>query len=217
METCLWFLVGWQANLKHSTFRLINHYTLLKEAIRGSVAIWKPSTNTIWYDQVGIWTKLTNLGRLEEIIGKAVRHLLKKYCITNAQSCVTQDCALGISSELEHKSYTRVWGPRMWNWMYKWRRLCTDTPVWFKHSVSCWFVFNIESLRVWISTIPIVTLPLKRCRYSDCLRARRPELESRYCQEFSILYIVQTGSGAHPASYPMDTVGTFPGDKAAGG
>jgi hypothetical protein len=27
---------------------------------------------------------------------------------------------------------------------------------------------------------------------------------------------VQTGSGAHPASYPMDITGSFPGGKAAG-
>jgi len=27
---------------------------------------------------------------------------------------------------------------------------------------------------------------------------------------------VQTGSGAHPASYPMSTGGSLPGDKAAG-
>jgi hypothetical protein len=27
---------------------------------------------------------------------------------------------------------------------------------------------------------------------------------------------VQTGSGAHPASYPMSTRGSFPGGKAAG-
>jgi hypothetical protein len=29
------------------------------------------------------------------------------------------------------------------------------------------------------------------------------EFESRYAQEFSLLYVVQTGSGTHPASYPM--------------
>jgi hypothetical protein len=34
-------------------------------------------------------------------------------------------------------------------------------------------------------------------------------------QEFSLLHVVQTGSGAHPASYPMSTVGSFPGGKAA--
>jgi hypothetical protein len=33
---------------------------------------------------------------------------------------------------------------------------------------------------------------------------------------FSLLHRVQTGSGAHTASYPMGTGGTFPGVKAAG-
>jgi hypothetical protein len=34
---------------------------------------------------------------------------------------------------------------------------------------------------------------------------------------FSLLYYhVQNGSGAHPASYPMGTRGSFPGDRAAG-
>jgi hypothetical protein len=32
----------------------------------------------------------------------------------------------------------------------------------------------------------------------------------------SILGIVQTGFAAHPASYPMDIVGSFLGSKAAG-
>jgi hypothetical protein len=30
-------------------------------------------------------------------------------------------------------------------------------------------------------------------------------------QEFSLLHVIQTGSGAHPASYPMGTGGSFPG------
>jgi hypothetical protein len=34
--------------------------------------------------------------------------------------------------------------------------------------------------------------------------------------EFSLLHNMQTGSGAHPASYPMDTWGSFPGGKVAG-
>jgi hypothetical protein len=34
--------------------------------------------------------------------------------------------------------------------------------------------------------------------------------------EYSLLHIVQTGSGAHPASYPMGTGGSFPDGKAAG-
>jgi hypothetical protein len=33
---------------------------------------------------------------------------------------------------------------------------------------------------------------------------------------FSLNYRVQNGSGAHPASYPMGTRDSFPGDKATG-
>jgi hypothetical protein len=33
---------------------------------------------------------------------------------------------------------------------------------------------------------------------------------------FSLHYRVQNGSGAHPASYPIGTRGSFPGGKAAG-
>jgi hypothetical protein len=33
---------------------------------------------------------------------------------------------------------------------------------------------------------------------------------------FSLHHRVQNGSGAHPASYPMGTRGSLPGDKAAG-
>jgi hypothetical protein len=42
------------------------------------------------------------------------------------------------------------------------------------------------------------------------------EFESQYGQEFPLLHVVQTGSWAHPASYPMDTEGSFPRGKAAG-
>jgi hypothetical protein len=41
------------------------------------------------------------------------------------------------------------------------------------------------------------------------------EFESRYRQDFSPLQSVQT-VGAHPASYPMGTEGSYPGGKAAG-
>jgi hypothetical protein len=44
---------------------------------------------------------------------------------------------------------------------------------------------------------------------------RGVEFESRWGQGFSLLHIVQTGSGAHLASYPMGTGGSFPGGKAA--
>jgi hypothetical protein len=35
-------------------------------------------------------------------------------------------------------------------------------------------------------------------------------------QVFSLLHVVQTGSGAHPALYRMDTGDSFPGGKAVG-
>jgi hypothetical protein len=43
----------------------------------------------------------------------------------------------------------------------------------------------------------------------------KSEFEARWGQEFS-LHVVQTGSGAHPASYPVRTGDSFPGGKAAG-
>jgi hypothetical protein len=53
-----------------------------------------------------------------------------------------------------------------------------------------------------------------RSRYSDWLRGRssRPD-EGQY---FSLIHIVQTGSGSHADSYPMGTEGSFPRGKAAG-
>jgi hypothetical protein len=41
--------------------------------------------------------------------------------------------------------------------------------------------------------------------------------ESWWGQEFSLLHVVQTGPGTHPASYPMGTGGSFPRGKAAVG
>jgi hypothetical protein len=35
-------------------------------------------------------------------------------------------------------------------------------------------------------------------------------------RDYSLHRRVQNGSGAHPASYPMGTRGSFPGGKAAG-
>jgi hypothetical protein len=35
-------------------------------------------------------------------------------------------------------------------------------------------------------------------------------------RDSSVLHSVETGSGAHPASYTMGTVGSFPWGKAAG-
>jgi hypothetical protein len=42
------------------------------------------------------------------------------------------------------------------------------------------------------------------------------EFETRWGQEFPLLSTDQTGSEAHPASYPMGTGGHFPGGKRPG-
>jgi hypothetical protein len=39
------------------------------------------------------------------------------------------------------------------------------------------------------------------------------DFESRYGQEFSLVRVVQTGSGVHLTSYSMGTGGSFPGVK----
>jgi hypothetical protein len=40
------------------------------------------------------------------------------------------------------------------------------------------------------------------------------EFESRYCQEFFLPYVVQTGSSAHPAFYRIGTGVKRPGSEA---
>jgi hypothetical protein len=47
----------------------------------------------------------------------------------------------------------------------------------------------------------------------DGLRAGRPWLDSGHEQDVSLFYNAQTGSGAHPATDPMSTGGSFSGGK----
>jgi hypothetical protein len=42
-------------------------------------------------------------------------------------------------------------------------------------------------------------------------------VECTEAEDFSSSLCVQTGSGAHPASFPKGTEGSFPGDKARPG
>jgi hypothetical protein len=56
-----------------------------------------------------------------------------------------------------------------------------------------------------VSSVGIVT---------GCIAGFRFTVGARY---FSLLHSAQTGSGAHPASCPMDTGGSFPGGKAVSG
>jgi hypothetical protein len=43
-----------------------------------------------------------------------------------------------------------------------------------------------------------------------------PEFESQLCQEFFILHIIQTGTGAHPISYLIGTGSVSPGVSGRG-
>jgi hypothetical protein len=57
--------------------------------------------------------------------------------------------------------------------------------------------------------------------FETVLGYRLDDLDSRVrfparAGNFSLHHRVQNGSGAHPASYPMGTRGTFPGGKETG-
>jgi hypothetical protein len=52
-------------------------------------------------------------------------------------------------------------------------------------------------------------------RYSDRLQAGQPGFDRGRDRRYFLRHSVQTGSGAHPASYVMGTGGSFPGSKAA--
>jgi hypothetical protein len=63
----------------------------------------------------------------------------------------------------------------------------------------------------------VVTRVFKLSRYSAGLRAGGSRVPfPAGAGNFSLHHRVQNGSGAHPASYPMDTRGSFPGGKAPG-
>jgi hypothetical protein len=56
-------------------------------------------------------------------------------------------------------------------------------------------------------------------RTVDCLNFKGRGAVARFpegAKDFSLLVGVQTGSGAHPASYRMGTGGCSPGSKATG-
>jgi hypothetical protein len=54
------------------------------------------------------------------------------------------------------------------------------------------------------------------CRLDTCRTAERSDFESRKGQDFSPFPVVQTGSGAHSASYTVGIGGSFPGIKQPG-
>jgi hypothetical protein len=70
---------------------------------------------------------------------------------------------------------------------------------------------NENTIIVYLLLATLITAG-KYCRpvcFFTSLTTDGSEFESRYDQEFSLLHVVQTGSGAHPASYPTDTPGAL--------
>jgi hypothetical protein len=61
-----------------------------------------------------------------------------------------------------------------------------------------------------------MNIPFSKSRDSERLQAGRPGFDTEQGLNFSLLHNVQTGTGAHPASYRMGTAGCFPAGKAAG-
>jgi len=59
------------------------------------------------------------------------------------------------------------------------------------------------------------SLDQKKTMKQEKLPVFRSRYEQKYIKKIEY-YRVQTGSGAHPASYPMGTGGSFLGGKVAG-
>jgi ABC-type uncharacterized transport system fused permease/ATPase subunit len=72
---------------------------------------------------------------------------------------------------------------------------------WIDHRGNIWWRKNL-----WSSSL------IAQSAYSNCLRAGRPRHRSSNPDRIKNVLC----SGAHPASYPMVTGGSFPGCKAAG-
>jgi hypothetical protein len=92
------------------------------------------------------------------------------------------------------------------------KQICTK----WVHFIDFHLRFN-ESVIIYIFLAPL--LMKSRVSAVDWLRSsmtKESEFESQWGQGFLLLHVVQTGYGAHPASYPMGTGGSFPRGKAAG-
>jgi hypothetical protein len=63
----------------------------------------------------------------------------------------------------------------------------------------------------------MVVQVISETEISVCIMTRlwagRPRIDHRQGEDSSFLPCVQMGSEAHPASYPMDTKGSFPQEK----
>jgi hypothetical protein len=78
-------------------------------------------------------------------------------------------------------------------------------------------IYNMKKLMVLIIFLAI--MKFLHSWYGDWLWAgqlRGQSLSPSRVKEISLLHVIQTGSGADLASYPMGTGDSFPGGKVAG-
>jgi hypothetical protein len=73
---------------------------------------------------------------------------------------------------------------------------------------SCLYTYHYENLKSRDSAVGVAT--------GYGLSDKGVGVRVPVGQEFSLLHVVQTGSGDYPASSPMGTGGSFPGGKAGG-
>jgi hypothetical protein len=86
-------------------------------------------------------------------------------------------------------------------------------PVCFVRSVYAYVIFNIVFTSVMWSRGSSVSIVSDYGLDDRAIEVRSPTGAG----DFSSSPCVQTGSGAHPASYPVGTGGSFPGSKARPG
>jgi hypothetical protein len=87
------------------------------------------------------------------------------------------------------------------------------SPAEAKYFSSMWD-FKFSQRRVWFSELSSGLYCRVKWLSTDVSEVRTASIIR---DDFTSNLCVQTGSGAHPASYPMVTGGTFPGVKARSG
>jgi hypothetical protein len=100
-------------------------------------------------------------------------------------------------------------------------RICNGTPFRIKHPNLTWSVIFFRYVKVDICRYYELQLKSRDSSIGIALGYGLHDRGSRVrfpagAGNFSLHYRVQNSSGAHPASYPMGTRGSFPGSKAAG-
>jgi hypothetical protein len=78
------------------------------------------------------------------------------------------------------------------------------------------FAFISLQIFSFISNFIAYRKTIQLSRYGDGLWDVRPRFDSKQGQDFSFLNSTQTGTGVHPSSYVMGTIGFLSGCKAAG-